>query len=413
VNVTGREQGILEKMERELNLKQLQIKSLLTITQAINENVPADGLYNMYKSFMSWEMDVKKMALYVRNETNWTCAIQENTNGEAPLNGEMEGILLKFSRLHTVKEEDPEQLQGFDIVIPVYHKKTPIAYALIGGVKEQEDIYNKIQFITTITNIIAVALENKRLFKRQLEQETLKREMSLAGKVQRMLIPEELPHGAGYELDAIYKPHFNIGGDYFDIVKYSDDRFAFCVADISGKGIGAALLMANFQAILQSLIYQYRDLQTFVLALNNAVYRITKGDKYITLFVAELDIKNKRLQYINAGNYPPFMKMNDEMLRLDRGCTVIGAFQSLPFIEMGEIPLSGSGLILTFTDGLTDLQNEEGEYFEDEDILKVFQENSVASASGFNEKLQKRMDEFRGSREFTDDIAVLTCKFDV
>jgi sigma-B regulation protein RsbU (phosphoserine phosphatase) len=150
-----------------------------------------------------------------------------------------------------------------------------------------------------------------------------------------------------------------------------------------------------------------------VLALNNAVYRITKGDKYITLFVAELDIKNKRLQYINAGNYPPFMKMNDEMLRLDRGCTVIGAFQSLPFIEMGEIPLSGSGLILTFTDGLTDLQNEEGEYFEDEDILKVFQENSVASASVFNEKLQKRMDEFRGSREFTDDIAVLTCKFDV
>ncbi len=107
------------------------------------------------------------------------------------------------------------------------------------------------------------------------------------------------------------------------------------------------------------------------------------------------------------------MKMHDEMLRLDRGCTVIGAFQSLPFIEMGEIPLSGSGLILTFTDGLTDLQNEEGEYFEDEDILKVFQENSVASASVFNEKLQKRMDEFRGSREFTDDIAVLTCKFDV
>jgi phosphoserine phosphatase RsbU/P len=410
--MTGREKGILEKMERELNLKQLQIKSLLTITQAINENVSADGLYNMYKSFMSWEMGVKKMALYVREEKHWTRAIHDNQTDEIVLNGEMETILLNYSRLHTVKSEDPEQLQGFDIVIPVYHKKTPIAYALIGGVKEQEDIYNKIQFITTITNIIAVALENKRLFKRQLEQETLKREMSLAGKVQRMLIPEELPRGDNYELDAIYKPHFNIGGDYFDIVKYSDDRFAFCVADISGKGIGAALLMANFQAILQSLIYQYRDLQTFVLALNNAVFRITKGDKYITLFVAELDMKKKRLQYINAGNYPPFMRMNEEIIRLDRGSTVIGAFQSLPFIEMGEIALTGNGIILSFTDGLTDLQNEAGEYFGDKHILKVFEESPAASAAGFNNNLQIRMDEFRGSKEFTDDIAVLTCRFE-
>ncbi len=410
--MTGRDKDILEKMERELNLKQLQIKSLLTITQAINENVSAEGLYNMYKSFMSWEMGVKKMALYIRDDSHWSCVIGENKNEESELNSEMESILLGFSRLHTVKEEDPEQLQEFDIVIPVYHKQNPIAYALIGGVKEQEDIYNKIQFITTITNIIAVALENKRLFKRQLEQETLKREMSLAGKVQRMLIPEELPRGVDYELDAIYKPHFNIGGDYFDIVKYSDDRFAFCVADISGKGIGAALLMANFQAILQSLIYQYRDLQTFVLALNNAVFRITKGDKYITLFVAELDMKKKHLQYINAGNYPPFLKMNDEIIRLDRGCTVIGAFQSLPFIEMGEITLTGEGIILSFTDGLTDLQNEAGDYFDDDEILRVFNETSGASAVDFNLHLQKRMDEFRGSMEFTDDIAVLTCKFE-
>lgn len=410
--MTGREKDILEKMERELNLKQLQIKSLLTITQAINENVSADGLYNMYKSFMSWEMDVKKMALYVRKDNHWSCVIQVTEGGDSILNGEMEDILLQYSRLHTVKKGDPVQLRGFDLVIPVYHKKTPIAYALIGGVKEQEDIYNKIQFITTITNIIAVALENKRLFKRQLEQETLKREMSLAGKVQRMLIPEELPKGDNYELHAIYKPHFNIGGDYFDFVKYSDDRFAFCVADISGKGIGAALLMANFQAILQSLIYQYRDLQTFVLALNNAVYRITKGDKYITLFVAELDMKKKHLQYINAGNYPPFMKMDDEILRLDRGCTVIGAFQSLPFIEMGEIPITGSGLILSFTDGLTDLQNEADDYFEDEHIVKVLQNSKATTAAGFNEDLQKSMDIFRGEREFSDDIAVLTCRFE-
>ncbi len=398
-------------MERELNLKQLQIKSLLAITQAINENVSASGLYNMYKSFMSWEMGVNKMALFVRDEDHWKCAVTSNVEEE--INEEVwESVLLDYTRLHTIKEDDPALLQGFDIVIPVYHKQTPIAYSLIGGVKEQEDIYNKIQFITTITNIIAVALENKRLFKRQLEQETLKREMNLAGTVQRMLIPDELPSGQGYELDAIYQPHLNIGGDYFDFVKYSDRRFAFCIADVSGKGISAALLMANFQAILQSLIYRYRDLQTFIIALNDAVYRITKGDKYITLFVAEINLQSGYLHYINAGNSPPFLKMNGEIQRLDKGCTVIGAFQSLPFIEMGEMPITGPGLLLTFTDGLTDLKSDDNNYFSDEEIEQVMSNTKAATAQEFNTELKATLDAFRGSQMYPDDIAVVTCRFD-
>jgi len=409
--VTAQERGILEKMERELNLKQLQIKSLLAITQAINENVSAEGLYNMYKTFMSWEMGVKKMALFIKDDTEWRCAITSHPDESVLHQSEMQALLLEYTRLHTIKETDHALLQDYDIIIPVYHKQTPIAYALIGGVKEQDDIYNKIQFITTITNIIAVALENKRLFKRQVEQETFKRELHLAGKVQRMLIPEELPQGKGFELAALYKPHSNIGGDYFDIIKYSETRFAFCIADVSGKGISAALLMANFQAILQSLIYQYRDLQTFIMALNDAVFRITKGDKYITLFVGELDLERKTLNYINAGNYPPFMRINGKIVRLDKGSTVVGAFQTLPFIEMGQEEVSGEGLILSFTDGLIDLKDEKGAYFGDEEIERVLGSNGISSADEFTVQLQREMDLFRGSQDFPDDIAVLTCKF--
>ncbi|MDX1478224.1 MAG: SpoIIE family protein phosphatase [Saprospiraceae bacterium] len=409
--MTERDQEILIKKERELNLKQLQIKSLLAITQAINDNVSADGLYNMYRSFMSWEMGVQKMALFIKEADTWRCVVEQNT--EVPFDdAQMESLLQQYTRLHTIKKKDPKPLKAFDIIIPVYHKKTPIAYALVGGIKEQEDIYNKIEFITTITNIIAVALENKRLFKQQVEQEALKREMDLASKVQRMLIPDELPNGEGFELDAIYQPHNNIGGDYFDIIRYDKKRLAFCIADISGKGIAAALLMANFQANLQSLIYQYRDLATCVIALNQAVYRITRGDKYITLFIAELNLREKKLSYINAGHFPPFLKMNGKLVRLDIGCTVIGAFDHLPELEMGEIELEGDGLILTFTDGLTDLQNEAGEYFEDEHIEQVIAQNGYDSARAFNHRLLQTLDTFRGNRAFPDDIAVLTCRFE-
>ena len=309
---------VIEELERELNLKQLQIKSLLTITQAINENISADSLFNMYKSFLSWEMGVEKMLLYIRDENTWECVsrIHEENN----LDQNTLDILFKqYNRLHTIKPGDPPELRPFDILIPVYHKKMPLAYALIGGIKQKVDIYNKIQFITTITNIVAVAIENKRLFKRQLEQERFDRDIKLAREVQQMLIPEELPYTKKYQLGSIYKPHQNVGGDYIDYLKFDDDRFVLCIADISGKGIAAAILMANFQAIIQSLIYQYRDLETFIFALNETVYkRITKSDNYITFFIAEVNVKTRKLKYINAGHYPPILCMDGEV-RISHG----------------------------------------------------------------------------------------------
>lgn len=400
----------LLKMERELNLKQLQIKSLLAITQAINDNVSAQGLYGMYKTFLTWDMGVNRMALYIKGDDSWSCATHQNVS-EKIFSEDIVTIFRQYERMHTVQKNDHPALREFDIVIPVYHKKMPIAYALIDGIKASEDAYNKIEFITTYTNIIAVALENKRLFKRQVEQETLRREMELASSVQRMLIPEELPQGPNYELDAIYKPHLNIGGDYFDIVRYDDNRIVLCIADISGKGISAALLMANFQANLQSLIYQYRDLQTFVIAINQAVFRITKGDKFITLFVGELDLKARKLSYINAGHFPPFLKVKDKVSRLDQGCTVIGAFENIQQIDMDVCELKGEGMILMFTDGLTDLKNAEGEYFEEAYVDRAITAYQGHSAKEFNQLLQTRMEDFRGEMEYPDDIAVLTCRF--
>ena len=237
--------------------------------------------------------------------------------------------------------------------------------------------------------------------------------MDLASRVQRMLIPDELPHGPRYDLNAIYRPHSNVGGDYFDIIKYSEDKFAFCIADISGKGIAAALLMANFQANMQSLIYQFRDLQTFVLALNNAVFKTTKGDKYITFFIGEMDFTRNNLQYVNAGHIPPFLKMGDKIHRLDKGCTVVGAFEKQPFMEQGEVDLEESGMILTFTDGLTDLQNTEGEYFDEDRIEALLNSHPCDSAKAFNEYLLEKIEDFRGRNGYPDDISVLTCKYNL
>jgi phosphoserine phosphatase RsbU/P len=404
----NRDLAILEKLEKELSLKQLQIKSLLTITQAINDNVSAEGLYNMYKSFLSWEMGIEKMALFIKEGTVWNCVT--STQFDRKLANKVIESLLEHKRLHTIKEGENLTFDGFDIIIPVYHKEFPIAYAIIGGIKEKDDLYNKIQFITTITNIIAVAIENKHLFKRQLEQESYTREMELASQVQKMLIPEYLPVEPKFEMSKIYKPHSNIGGDYLDYFRFDQEKFAFCIADISGKGVAAALLMANFQAIIQNFIFQYRDLETFVFALNQSVYKITKSDKYITFFVAEVDTKKRTLKYINAGHHPPVLKMNGEMIKLDKGCSFIGAFEKLDNIKEQTIDLTHEAMVITFTDGLADLMNTEGEYFGDKKLMDFVMQHGQLDPENFNQQLLKEIDRYRKDTDIADDIAVLTCK---
>lgn len=404
----NREIDLLEKLEKELSLKELQIKSLLTITQAINDNVSSDGLFNMYRSFLSWEMGIKKMILFVKSEEHWLAASEINVEKET-----YEDLIVEcqqYKRLHTVKEDDHMYIRLFDIIIPVFHKDYPIAYALIGGIKDKEDIYNKIQFITTITNIIAVAIENKRLFKQQIQQERYNKEMELAKEFQQMLIPEKIPQSDSYEIDLFYKPHFNVGGDYVDFVKFSEDRFAVVIADISGKGVAAALLMSNFQAMLHSLIHQYRDLETFVFALNQAVYRITKSDKFITFFIAEFNIKEREMRYINAGHFPPFLVNGGEITELKTGSTVIGAFDKLPFINEEKIKLKADAFLFCFTDGLGDIQNDDGIYFEETNLREFVLDNKNMSAADFNQKLLQEVEEYKGTQEYVDDIAIMTTK---
>ena len=399
----------LEALEKDLNLKQLQINRLLSITQSINNNVSAAGLFEMYQSFLSWEMGVRKMALYFSEKDFWSCKASIGLSAEL-LREDIATFLPRFTRLGHVQGIDHPLINQFDIVIPVLHKDTPLAYVFIGGFDEEEDMYSKVQFITAVTNIVAVAIENKRLFKMQLEQERLRREVELAGEMQKLLIPSRLPKCEHYELASIYRPHLGVGGDYFDFMELENDRFAFCIGDISGKGVAAALLMANFQAHFHSLIHEGRALSDLVKSLNQSVMRITKGDKFITFFVAVFDLRMQTLTYVNAGHNPPAMAMSGKIYRLDKGCTILGAFQTLPRVEVGEIYVDDEALILAYTDGLTDIRNEEGEFMDEAYGYDFLLRNSMLSASMFNEKLLEEIERFKGAEGFPDDLTILTCK---
>ncbi len=400
----------LRSLEHQLGLKQMQIQRLLNITQGINENLTAEQLYTMYKEFLRFEMGMSKVLLMIKEDKDWKIVVDHNLDKvyDATI---LLPIVENFASLHTVKESDPEFLHEFDIVVPVYHKQSQktIAYLLV-TVANKDDLYNKIQFIQTITNIIAVAIENKRLFKTQVEQQRINKEIELAQEVQRLLIPQSLPKTKSFELSSIYQPHFNVGGDYFDCLSIDQDRYLICLADISGKGVSAALLMSNLQANLRQLIRQYTSLEKLVKELNQSVFNLSRGDRFLTLFVAEIVPTKGDIHYINCGHISPLLHTENTIHKLDTGTTVIGAFDKLPFIDHGHIQISKPGLLLIFTDGLTDLVNPAHEYFEIEHIESFLRENYKSSATIFNNHLMEELDRFKGNQTYPDDITVLTCK---
>lgn len=409
----------IERLERELHLKQLQINSLLNITQAINSNVKADGLFKMYQSFLSWEMSIQQMGLFFRENGHWTCVTSLGVDETLLDNGKTLGdITLNYTTMSRIEEGAHPFLRQFELVIPVLHKRSPIAYTFIGGLDENDDMYAKVQFITTITNMIAVAIENKRLVKREQREELLNREVELASEIQKSLVPSSLPSGEKYQLSSIYKPHLAVGGDYYDVIEFPDGKFAFCIADISGKGVGAAILMANFQANLHSLIHRYKGvngehlaLRELTLELNRAVNRVTKGEKYLTFFIGEFCTESRVLRYVNAGHVPPILMQNGrEIEQLTIGSTVIGAFDELPFIDTDEIEIPNEAVIFTYTDGLTDVQNDDGEDFSEAKLLAFVKSHAHLSVKDFNKKLLEVVELFRGNQELPDDITVLTCK---
>ena len=408
-SLSEQQQLTIEYLERELSFRQLQISRLLAVTQSINNNVPAEELFTTYNSIMGFDMAIRKMVLLTRAGKYWQFATGISVSRQFARIAEEEDFS-QFQRSSYIDDDEHPFLREFDIVIPVYHKDNPIAMAFVGGVTREEDVYEKVRFISTITNIIAVAIENKRLFKQQVEQESMRLEMDVARQVQAMLIPKSFPSTERYEIDGVYMPHSSVGGDYFDIIEISEHEIVLCIADVSGKGVPAALLMSNFQANLQTLIHKRLAPAKFIELLNRATLRITKGERFITFFAARLNFRDRTMRYVNAGHNPPILLTPDGLQLLSEGCTVLGAFEELPRIGVGEIPLPPDALLIAYTDGLTELRNFHDDFFGEEHLYAFAELHADRSAKAFNAELLEHILAFKGDTPFTDDISVLTCK---
>jgi phosphoserine phosphatase RsbU/P len=399
-------------LKKQIEKKELELNALLEITQAINSNVPEESLYKIFNFTLRSNLNINKLGLFAFDD-RWACKVHfgtKNNYSKIKLDGRFELI----KRIHRLTEFDGEcDFHEFDLVIPIAHKTKTLALVFIGGIDHpnEHDRDEMIKFIQALSNIIVVAIENKKLARKELQQEAYRKEIEIASDVQRFLFPEVLPNTDRLKVEASYLPHDKIGGDYYDYIPINKNQFLICVADVSGKGMAAALMMSNFQASLRTLLRQTPNLTEIVEALNYQVMESTKGERFITFFGAIYDINLRTMVYVNAGHNPPLLYEKKNGLRLlEDGSTVLGAMHPLPFINEGFVPDLDEFFLLCYTDGLTETVNEAGQEFGVQTLKEYVEQNHFKDLSTIHQDIIVALDGFKGLNGYRDDITLLTCR---
>jgi sigma-B regulation protein RsbU (phosphoserine phosphatase) len=403
---------------KRLKLFSFKLNSLLAITKAINANLSTDELLQRYKKILRDDLNIGKVLIYKYNFSNedWEIILEAGC-GEEVEDIDLEKDIYGHEEITFVTSSPNPSLRTFDNIIPVYHNNEPIAYVLIGDIDDEakgvSPTIKHLHFIQTLSNIIIVAIENIRLYNENLRQEALRKELELASRMQSMLIPEEsiLPHNDKIFVNSFYKPHLEVGGDYYDFIRLNDEEGGFCIADVSGKGISAALLMSNFQANLRALFTTNNDLEDIVIKLNERVMSSAKGEKFITLFIAKYNYTKKKLEYITAGHNPPlaYYTKEKELAFLKDGCLGLGMLEEIPTIKKGEINIEDRTKLFCYTDGLVELIDERGVSYDTSNI-----QHHISNDARIDENIEAIIKDnaiLEGSTAIFDDISIIGIEF--
>jgi len=261
------------------------------------------------------------------------------------------------------------------------------------------------------------------LVKERVEKERLERELEIAKEVQEQLFPREVPRMAGLELTGLCLPARVVSGDYYDFLPFSAHQMGMALGDICGKGISAALLMANLQATLRTNVMNLARLSDnaterangngtvsrVVQMLNEQIYSHTSANKFASFFYAVYDGQKKTLTYCNAGHNPPLYFNGAEVQRLCTGGTVVGIFSDAEY-DQETIQLHSGDLFLAYTDGIVESVNEYGEEFGEDRLVEIVQKNRDLSADEMQRKVVDQVLAWAFEEERDDDMTLIVAR---
>lgn len=295
------------------------------------------------------------------------------------------------------------------LCVPLRNKGRAIGTIRAYTAQPHEFTEDEVRLFEAIASHAASAIENAALYERALRAQALDTELAAAGEIQRHLLPASDPAIPGFQIASRYVPHGTVGGDFYDFVPIQDHHLGIAIADVAGKGIPGAILMAATRAVLRGhidTVYAARDIVT---QANRSLCRDIAEDQFVTLFYAALDTANRRLTYCNAGHVAPILFRDSSHCALVEGGLVLGVEPDTPYEER-QFTLETGDVLVFYTDGLTETMDPEGNTFGGRRLVEVTRPHVGSSASLILDTIWKAVRDFARGAPAHDDFTIIVLK---
>ena len=309
-----------------------------------------------------------------------------------------------------VQYPQESQLEGIVSMLSVgmRYKGKPVGVLRVYTGKEQAFSPLKIDLLKAVAAQAAAAIENARLLNETLEAEALEKQVSLAAEVQQRMIPQSPPRVPGIDVASVYVPMYSLGGDFYDFIPLPDDNLGMAIADVSGKGVPASLIMASVRAFLRAQVDNVYYLYEVMRRINGMLCRDTKSGEFVTLFYGVLDARNRRFTYANAGHPPALVLRDGEVIELANDNMVLGVSEDEPYVQSMFLLEKGDFLLL-YTDGLPDAANFRFERFGRQRIVDALKRGGP-TADTVAHNILWEMRKFAGMTKPNDDVTIMVAR---
>ncbi|HEX8709931.1 MAG TPA: SpoIIE family protein phosphatase [Pyrinomonadaceae bacterium] len=386
-------------------------ETLQQIASLVFEAVPAERCCIMMRDEGSEDLKVSVARLRGREgdvgEIRVSRTIMEEVVGKG------RSVLTADAQQDPILMSSTMTLQGIRSVLAVPlgvgEKVFGIIYA-DSPIAEGRFTEDHLKVLTTLASVAAIRVENARLLEQQIERQRLEQELQLASEIQQRFQPTTSPHVAGYEMQGISFPCYEIGGDYYDFIPRPDGRMVITLGDVSGKGTAAALLMSSLHAAVHAQASSHNSLVETISAVNNYLAESIPSNRFVTLFYAELDPQTGALSFLNAGHNPPLIvHAAGTVENLSSGGLPLGIKPDAEYRE-GRTQLQPNDVLVIYSDGVSEANNPEGEEFGTSRLYDVVARNLDASAAGIRDRIEAALTKFAQGTPAADDITLVIVK---
>jgi len=412
----------LQEVNRRLDKKIQELNTIFDISRELNSILDTEKILNLLCFAVMGEMLVNRCLIFAENNGAMRLAVTKGIRDhEIPSDFSAEAYLKELATiaepvLLNVETESNATLRvlrtaEIRVVIPMRIKNKTQGILAIGDRINKAPFQDyDLEFLFTLGNEAMIYLENARLFEEALEKKRLEEELAIAREIQQKMLPKICPSFPEFEIAAINVPSLQVSGDYFDCIELNAHKVCLAIADVSGKGTGASLLMANLQAVLHALIDAEASLVDVVSKINNLIYRNTNYDKFITFFFGILDVAEKSFTYVNAGHNPPIWVQSDGNLKaLETGGLILGMMPNMHYVQE-KIALQPGDWIVMFTDGVTEAVNIRDEEFGERRLEDLVRSHRNESAEALKNATLSEVRRFSEGTPQADDITLLNLK---